>query len=136
EPQELLRHFAQLDDHDVTAAIKYWAEADDFLLSFLSKGLLNRKLFRLEWHLDLVPPDYLALIRRRAIEHFGEKAPIEHLVYEGMESNRAYDDAKDQIKIRFKNGVVKPITECSDVPLYTQIVTKHYISYPKELMAG
>jgi len=51
----------------------------------------------------------------------------------GKESNRAYDDAKDQIKILFKSGKVLPITACSDVPLFTQIVTKHFICYPKIL---
>ena len=132
-PTESLYHFALLDDNDVTAAIKYWSEDEDFTLSFLSKGLLDRKLFRLEWHNKPVPAAYYDDIRRRAAEVLGEKAVLEHFVCTGSESNRAYDDAKDQIKILFKNGDVRPITECSDVPLYTQIVTKHFICYPKQL---
>ncbi len=133
EPIESLFHFALLDDNDVTAAIKYWSEADDFTLSFLSKSLLDRHLFRLEWHNRQVPADYRDALRARVRQVLGEQAIPEHFVYTGSESNRAYDDAADQIRILFKSGEVLPITECSDVPPYTQIVTKHFICYPKKL---
>jgi len=133
EPAELLSHFAHLDDHDITSAIKYWSEADDFTLSFLSKGLLDRRLFRLEWHTEPIAAEYTLSIQQKVAENMGETAIVEHLVYTGSESNRAYDDSKEQIKILFKNGSVLPIDQCSDVPLYTQLVTKHYICYPKNL---
>jgi hypothetical protein len=131
--EDLSSHFALLDDNDVTAAIKYWSEADDFTLSFLSKGLLDRRLFRLEWLSEPVSAEKLNEVRGRVTATFGERAVLEHFVFTGSESNRAYDDAKDQIKILFKNGDVRPITECSDVPLYTQMVTKHFICYPKNI---
>ena len=134
EPAELLSHFARLDDHDVTAAIKYWSEARDFTLSFLSKGLLDRKLFRLEWHNEPIAPEYVQAVQQRVISNMGEHALLEHLIYTGSESNRAYDDSKEQIKILFKNGSVLPIDQCSDVPLYTQLVTKHFICYPKNML--
>ncbi|MFN0212949.1 MAG: HD domain-containing protein [Saprospiraceae bacterium] len=133
EPAELLAHFAGLDDHDVAAAIKYWSDASDFTLSFLSKGLLDRKLFRLEWHAAPINTDYVRGIQQKIAVILGEKAILDHLVYTGSESNRAYDDSKEQIKILFKNGAVLPIGQCSDVPLYTQLVTKHFICYPKVL---
>lgn len=135
-PEDLSSHFALLDDNDVTAAIKYWSEASDFTLSFLSKGLLDRRLFRLEWLSEPVSAARLDEMHERVAREFGEQAVAEHFVFTGSESNRAYDDAKDQIKILFKNGDVRPITECSDVPLYTQLVTKHFICYPKQLTQG
>jgi HD superfamily phosphohydrolase len=134
EPTEMLSHFSRLDDHDVTVAIKYWSEASDFTLSYLSQGLLNRQLFRLEWHNEPVTEDYSRSIQQKVLANLGEKAILEHLVYTGSESNRAYDDSKEQIKILFKNGSVLPIDQCSDVPLYTQLVTKHFICYPKKLL--
>ena len=133
-PEDLSSHFALLDDNDVTAAIKYWSEASDFTLSFLSKGLLDRRLFRLEWLSEPVSADRLDEVRQQVTRVFGEKAVLEHFVFTGSESNRAYDDAEEQIKILFKNGVVRPITECSDVPLFTHLVTKHFICYPKQLV--
>lgn len=134
EPAELLAHFSRLDDHDVTAAIKYWSEERDFTLAFLSKGLLDRKLFRLEWHNEPIAPAYEQNIRQNLLSKLGEQAIAEHLIYTGSESNRAYDDSKEQIKILFKNGSVIPIDRCSDVPLYTQLVTKYFICYPKMML--
>lgn len=130
---DLLAHFANLDDVDIAAAIKAWQESDDFVLSFLSKGLLDRKLFRLEWRTVPIEQDYIETIRQKTSRYFGPNVPLEHLVFEGRESNRAYDDTHEQIKILFKDGRVLPINECSDVPLYTQEVTKYFICYPKEI---
>ncbi len=131
--QELLRHFANIDDVDIAAAIKAWRDADDPVLAFLSTGLLDRKLFRLEWRTVPVEPEYFETIRAKAAQAFGPHIALEHLVFTGRESNRAYDDTHEQIKIQFKDGRVLPIDECSDVPLYTQEVTKYFICYPKEI---
>lgn len=133
EADELLRHFALLDDTDVTAAIKYWAEAEDFTLRYLSQGLLNRRIFRLEWHNQPLPPDYVQALEEQVRTAFGS-VPTHHFVYTGSETNRAYDDSKDQIRILFKSGEALPITQCSDVPLYTQPVTKHFVCHPKSLI--
>ncbi|MBL7809906.1 MAG: HD domain-containing protein [Saprospiraceae bacterium] len=133
DPEEMLSHFSKLDDNDLTAAIKYWSEAEDFTLALLSRGLLDRKLFRLEWHSEPVDGDYAQSIREKISQKWGNAAMLDHLVYIGSESNRAYNDTREQIKILFKNGLVKPIDQCSDVPMYTQLVTKYFICYPKEL---
>lgn len=133
DPAEILAHFALLDDHDITAAVKYWTESSDFTLAFLSKGLLNRKLFRLEWHNEAVTSKHTQDIRESTRTILGKDADLNYLIFTGSESNRAYDDSKEQIKILFKNGQVLPIDQCSDVPLYTQVVTKYFICYPKVL---
>ena len=131
DPMELLAHFARLDDNDITSAVKYWSESSDFTLAFLSKGLLDRKLFRLEWHNKPVSNTYAQEVRENVLRQLGKEAVVDYLVFTGSESNRSYDDSKEQIKILFKNGEVLPIDQCSDVPLYTQVVTKHFICYPK-----
>ena len=128
---ELMKHFVLLDDNDITAAIKYWSEDSDFTLSFLSKGLLDRRLLRLEWLNAPVEPEKMERIRQQVLANYGPTAHLQHLVYHGSVSNRAYDETNEQIKILFKNETVCPISECSDVPLYTKLVTKHYICYPK-----
>jgi hypothetical protein len=128
---ELLGHFARLDDNDITAAIKYWTESSDFTLAYLSKGLLDRKLFRLEWHNNPIDPALVTAAQEKVREKLGDSAEVDCLVFTGSESNRAYDDSREQIRILFKNGSVLPIDQCSDVPLYTQLVTKHFICYPK-----
>ncbi len=129
----LLEHFARLDDVDIAAAIKAWRDSDDAALSLLANGLLDRKLFRLEWRTVPVEPDYVAHIRAIAFQTFGPNIPLEHLVFTGKESNQAYDASEEKINILFKDGRVMPIDECSDVPLYTQVVTKYFICYPKAI---
>lgn len=131
--EDLLHHFSRLDDVDIAAAIKAWRESSDVVLSYLSAGLLDRKLFRLEWRSVPVEQEYLDTIRQKVAHLFGQDVPLEHLVFDGRESNRAYDDTREQIKIQFKDGRVLPIDECSDVPLYTQTVTKYFVCYPKEV---
>lgn len=136
-PAELLQRYAQLDDTDIISAMKYWADTDDFVLAYLARCLLNRRLFRLEWHNMPVDPHLVERHREIACQTLGiAPADADYFVYTGSQSNRAYDDAKDQIKIRFNNGIVRPITECSDVPLYTQLVTKYYVCYPKTVDGG
>jgi hypothetical protein len=131
--EELIRHFTLLDDNDITAAIKYWSEDSDPTLSYLSRGLLDRRLLRLEWHDKPISPEKIEQTRKMVTDRFGSDAQLEHLVYFGSVSNRAYDENTEQIKILFKNGQVCPISECSDVPLFTKLVTKHFICYPKHL---
>jgi len=96
-PDELLNRFSRLDDTDFAAALKVWAEADDFVLALLSQGLLDRRLFRLEWHNTPVSDAYADAIRQNVARLYPD-APVEYLVYEGKESNRAYDDAREAIK--------------------------------------
>ncbi|MCC7245996.1 MAG: HD domain-containing protein [Saprospiraceae bacterium] len=131
ETDELLRHFTKLDDHDVVSAIKYWTEASDFTLRFLSEGLLNRRLFRIEWHDAPPSAEYVDRIRENVRQLLGKEAEIEHLVYVGSESNRAYAPEEDPISILFKNGEVLHLSDCSEIPVYTQLVTKNYVGYPK-----
>lgn len=130
---EMLHNFARLDDGDLTTALKYWADSEDFVLSFVSQGLLNRKLFRVEWHNSPLPSDRIAEIRQKVNDALNLSYPATDLVFEGREQNRAYDPTKEQIKILFKNGRVLPIEQCSDVPLYTKEVTKYYVCYPKNI---
>lgn len=131
EPTEMLRHYVRLDDTDITASVKYWVDADDFVLSFLSNGLLNRKLFRLEWHPEEIIPEMVDRLTRQISNLYGE-AHLPYLLYQGSTSIRVYDEANDPIFILFKDNTIKPLSACSDVPLHTQTVTKYFICYPKE----
>ncbi|MFM8487430.1 MAG: phosphohydrolase, partial [Bacteroidota bacterium] len=73
--EELLNHFLRLDDNDITAAIKYWSESDDFILSYLSGGILDRRLFRLEWFNEPVPLEYEQQIREMVASEFAARIP-------------------------------------------------------------
>jgi len=131
EPEPELHHYLRLDDTDITISIKYWADADDFVLAYLSRGLLERRLFRLEWHKQPINPEYVETLAQDIQQRFGADVPLSYLLYTGSASVQAYDEAKDPIYILFKDNSVKPLSACSDVPLHTQLVTKHFVCYPK-----
>ena len=131
EKTELLQRYARLDDTDIAAALKYWENSDDLVLKTLSAGLLQRKLFRLEWSQQPFADHYKNLLRNQLSEILGPGFPEKYLLIEGQESNQSYNEAKEPIFILFKNGAVKPVSECSDVPLYTQKITKYFIAFPK-----
>lgn len=132
---DLLKLFSRLDDSDIIAVLKYWNDSDDPILALLASGLLDRQLFRLEWHKQPIDPVYVEFLRARARERFSlsDEALIDYLVLSGRQTNQAYDDAEDVIKILFKNDRVRPFSECADVPVFTHVVTKYFICYPKLL---
>jgi HD superfamily phosphohydrolase len=133
DQEEMIRHFTLLDDHDISACIKAWAEEDDPLMAYLAQGLLHRRLFRLEWHTGPIDTSRVAALKDRIGELLGSAIDPGGVVYTGQESNRTYDEGGDPIHILFKNGQVLPIDACSDVPMATQIVTKYFVCYPKLL---
>ncbi|MCS6929843.1 MAG: HD domain-containing protein [Saprospiraceae bacterium] len=127
--EKLLKYFARLDDVDVAASIKAWCFHSDPMLAFLANGLIERRLFRLEWRSAPIEPDYIAQLHQSARQLFGPWG--ENLIFTGASSNLAYDPSAEKINILFKDGRVLPIDECSDVPLYTQTITKYFVCYPK-----
>ena len=46
--EEILKKFANLDDYDVISGIKSWCSSEDFVLSELSRMLLNRDLLKIK----------------------------------------------------------------------------------------
>lgn len=45
---DCLENFIQLDDNDIWTALKVWSNHSDVVLSTLSRGMINRKLFKVE----------------------------------------------------------------------------------------
>ena len=50
--EEFLNVFSQLDDYDIYGAIKVWCNHSDIVLSRLSKGMINRKLYKISLQLE------------------------------------------------------------------------------------
>jgi len=129
---ELLDAFAGLDDYDIFAAIKGWMKADDRVLSFLSTGLINRKLFKLEMANRKFEPDYRQALKQNIEDWWqGPASDMAYLLLNGQESNHAYNPQSGEIKILFKNGVAQPMSELLESGLHFKNVTKYYLAYPK-----
>ncbi len=128
---EMLVRYARLDDTDIAMALKMWATAQDPVLQLFARGLLDRKLYRLIWSQKPFEPEFVQTLREKTRAQYGHDIPDEYLFLEGKESNQAYNEAKEPIIILFNNGIAQPISACSDVPLYTQEVTKYFLAFPK-----
>ncbi len=132
-----LEAFASIDDYDVWGSIKYWVMHPDPVLSQLSRMLLDRNLFKVEFSNN--PPDAKRIkeIHRKVKAHFGlAKEDAVFLYASGSITNAAYMPKKQNINILDKHGALTDIAKASDLPnisALSKIVRKHYLCYPKVL---
>ena len=130
---ELLEHFAYLDDFDIVSALKSWRNHDDKILAYLSKGLVDRKLFKLEFENHPFDPNHEAQIIQRLQEKLNLPPNVlDYLLIKGKETNTTYSTSKDEIIILFKNGKALPMSQTSDHGVEAKRVTKYYLCYPSE----
>ena len=128
----LLSFFAELDDFDVISALKIWQESSDPILSLLSKGLINRRLFKLEFSNIPFDQAYKEEIKRSVLSKYPQLGSyLDFLIVSGKEINSAYSTSKNEINILLKNGRVRPISEFSEHGIVSKIITKHFLCYPK-----
>lgn len=128
QKDDFLEKFVRLDDNDIVASLKIWADDEDELLSYLAKGLLNRKLFKIELSNNPFPQDYMNKIVKQISIHFKEP---DFLLITGSETNSAYYASKDEISILYKDGSVLPMSSAEEYILASASQTKYFICYPK-----
>ncbi len=132
--EEMLEQFSRLDDFDIIAALKEWVHHPDALLAFFSRGLVHRRLFKLELRNQPFEPEYVEAIRQRVRQQLPfEDEHLPYLVYQGEETNSTYNTSKEEIVILYKNGAVAPLSLNTDHDVQPRLVTKYYLSYPKEV---
>lgn len=131
----LLENFALLDDYDIVSALKTLMQHEDKVLSFISTGLINRRLFKLKLKNYPYDREFVEDVRQKVLERTDfTEADLPYLVFEGKETNSAYSTSKDEIKILHKNDEVMPMSLSSDYGVHSAIVTKYYLCYPKGIM--
>ena len=131
----ILRKFAQLDDMDVFVCIKEWINNADPVLAELSRMLVNRKLLKVE---QKETP-----FTQKEMDGFKNKyhnplkfndQDLEYFIFQDSMTNNAYNSNKDEIKILYKDGTLKDITEASDnfnIQSLSNPVKKHYLFHPE-----
>jgi len=132
---ELLEKYASLDDIDILAALKNWSTHEDFILSFLSKSIIERKLFKIKMQNEPFESDLLKetrLILAKTLPK-DRTEQLTYLIFTGKETNSAYSTKKDEIKILYKDGNVLPMSDASDHGVQPKIITKHYLCYPDRI---
>jgi len=136
EPHHL-ETFALLDDTDVMAAVKIWADSDDKVLAMLCHNFINRKLFHVDIASEKPDEGIVRELIARAVELYDiTEHEASYFVFTDTIRNNAYNKGDGNIHILMKNGTIQDITLASDnsnLEALSKTVKKHIICYTKEL---
>jgi len=135
---DTLNTFSQLDDFDIISALKKWQFHDDFILSSLSKMIINRDLLKIKVSSEKFPKEELEKLTDKLLENnLISKNEVDYFVFKGKIKNQAYDKAAEPIRILKKDQTIEDVVEASDqlnLKALSKPVTKYFICYPKQLL--
>jgi len=135
---DTLNTFSQLDDFDIISALKNWQFHDDFILSSLSKMIINRDLLKIKVSSEKFPKEELEKLTDKLLENnLISKNEVDYFVFKGKIKNQAYDKAAEPIRILKKDQTIEDVVEASDqlnLKALSKPVTKYFICYPKQLL--
>ncbi len=133
-----LELFSQLDDFDIISALKSWQKQDDFILSSLSKMIINRDLLKVKVSSEKGSKEDLKLLKQRfALENNISLQDTNYFIFEGKIKNQAYNVEAESIRILKKDKTIEDVAEASDqlnLKSLSKLVTKYYICFPKQLI--
>lgn len=134
----ILDLFSQLDDFDIISALKSWQRQDDFILSSLSKMIINRDLPKIKVVEDKSLLDEIAPLQERfAAENNLSISDTNYFIFKGKIKNQAYSKEAEPIRILKKDRTIEDVVEASDqlnLKSLSKLVTKYYICFPKQLL--
>ncbi len=130
--------FSQLDDFDIISALKAWQRQDDFILSSLSKMIINRDLPKIKVVTDKSLLDEIAPLQERfAAQNNISISDTNYFIFKGKIKNQAYSKEAEPIRILKKDKTIEDVVEASDqlnLKSLSKLVTKYYICFPKQLL--
>jgi hypothetical protein len=130
---EYLQAFADIDDYDIWSAVKGWASHSDRILSLISKGLLDRQLFKVILSTEKIDEDLMQAKKQAILEAFGgDEKVLKYVLVTGTISNEAYLAKGEKINILHKTGKVQDIAQASDLPnikALRKVVKKYYVCW-------
>ena len=130
--------FSQLDDYDVLGAIKSWQFHSDFVLSSLSKMIINRDLLKIIVLDEKVDAELLIQYKNKITSLYSlSDKEANYFVFKGKLKNQAYNKESEPISILKKDGEIENLVDSSDqlqVKALSKSVIKYYICFPKVLL--
>jgi HD superfamily phosphohydrolase len=125
--------FCQLDDYDLMAAVKAWSHHPDKVLSTLCRMLINRKLLKVKLQAEPMDPAGVEIIRQQLLQQTGfSEEELDYFVFSGETSNTTYDPKEERIRILFKNGTVRDISEVDNALIQHNLsrpIKKYYFCF-------
>lgn len=135
---EILDMFSRLDDFDIMSAVKEWQYHDDFILSELSKMIINRDLPKIYLQTQKAGRDEVDKLRMLTAKHYNiNEREAEYFVFKGKIKNQAYNKTGEPIHILRKDKTVENVIDASDqlnLKALSKPVTKYYLCFPKVLI--
>lgn len=135
---EVLEHFTNLDDNDIIASIKVWANSEDEILSTLCNLFINRKLFKIiiqKKPFKSEEVNQLIKSARKKYAHLKENE-LDYFVINSSVNNSAYVKNKYNIKI-YDGKTLEDISDASDnfnIRALSKVVTKYYLCYDRSIL--
>mgnify|MGYP003575130908 CR=1 FL=1 len=132
-----LQQFSKLDDQDIYASIKVWADNEDQILSKLCRMLNARKLYKVEISNDAPDPQRLERIAfQTSVALDIDEEDLSYFVFTDTITNRAYNAESSNINILMKNGTLSDIAKASDLSNLESLdktVKKHILCYVRDI---
>ena len=110
-----LENFSRIDDFEIFTCLKYWTKENDFVLSNLSKNILNRNLLKINIQKEKFKKPLIEKSLEKMIVDKGiTKSEAEYFIYTDRVSNSLYSLKDNNIQILYKNGEIKDIFSSSE----------------------
>ena len=132
-----LEKFANLDDFDIISALKNWITNDDFILSNLSKMIINRDLLKIKLNSKkFSKADLESLQLDFSKDNQISIQDSNYFIFKGKIKNQAYSVQAEPIRILKKDNTVEDVVEASDqlnLKSISKEIIKYYLCQPKQL---
>jgi uncharacterized protein len=134
---EIIFNFTQLDDDDILVSAKVWTSHEDKVLALLCSNFINRNLFKIKLQNSEFDDKMIGKYRQNAAFKLG--LSLDEAVYFVISesiSNNTYSSSDEKIKILYKDGTTKDITEASDMlnlAVLSKVVKKYFLCYAREI---
>ena len=133
--EEDVNRFTQLDDTDVLSAIKTWQNADDFVLSYFCKAVVQRKFPKTVFSSQKFEESEILEKIERANQKFGIENG-DQLVEQISRTLLPYDNEKQPIFLLKRDGRKIKLEEAETQILSAHInqpTTKNILFFPREI---
>ncbi|MBR5804465.1 MAG: HD domain-containing protein [Bacteroidaceae bacterium] len=126
-----LENYIKLDDNDIWTSLKVWCDHPDVILSTLSQGIVNRKLFKVKVSETNITKERKNEILQSISKQLNiTKKEAEYFFFVNTIGKDMYSKEDDSIEIMYKDGETKDIAYASDmlnISTLSKKVRKYYI---------
>ena len=126
-----LENYIKLDDNDIWTSLKIWCDHPDTILSTLSQGIINRKLFKVKVTENNITKERKSEIIQSISNQLNiTKKDAEYFFFVNTIGKDMYSKEDDSIEIMYKDGETRDIAYASDmlnISTLSKKIRKYYI---------